>query len=70
MDGLEIGTIVRRVCPDTIGHDSIGEIYEISDTCYWVKIIEGRNRMQGWSTDAWAKQWCQPCGFAKPAWEV
>jgi len=72
MGDLAIGTIVRRDCEGTIGHDSIGEIYQVSPTCYWVKIIEGRNRMEGWRTDAWAKSWCEPIVSADqaPAWEV
>lgn len=68
---LSVGDFVRRVCPGTIGHNSIGYIYEVSDTCYWVKITEGAGRMEGWDTDAWSKSWCVPTTpQRKPAWEV
>jgi hypothetical protein len=69
MGDLAIGTIVRRNCKNTIGHNSIGRIYQVSDTCYWVEIIVGKNRMEGWSTDAWSKNWCVPEALT-PSWEV
>ena len=72
MDGLQVGDIVQRVCEGTIGDGSIGEIYQISDTCYWIKILEGRGKMRGWNIDAWAKNWCVPIDLVEREsdWEV
>jgi hypothetical protein len=73
MEGLAVGTVVRRNCPGIIGHNSIGTITSVSDssTCYWVKIIEGRGQMKGWATDAWSVDWCEPVDFnIKPSWEI
>jgi hypothetical protein len=66
---LTIGSLVIRNCPGNIGHGSVGEIKAETTRFYWVKIIEGYNRMEGWSEDAWSKNWCIPYN-REPDWEV
>lgn len=73
MDDLTVGTVVRRDSDGALGDGSVGIITSVSikHNCYWVDIIEGKNRMEGWATDAWAKNWCTPINYnVKPQWEV
>jgi hypothetical protein len=72
MGDLAVGTVVRRDSDNCIGDGSIGVITAIGvdSQCYWVSIIEGKNRMEGWETDAWFKGWCVPVEPDKPSWEV
>jgi len=70
---LPIGTTVRRVSNGCIGDGSIGIItsYGIDSKCYWVEIIHGMNKMEGWKTDAWCMDWCEPIAYTHTAdWEV
>lgn len=67
---LSIGDIVERKCPDTLGNGSIGEIIGIQNVVYIVRILEGKNGMQGWIGDAWHKDWCIPAPLGEPDWEV
>lgn len=69
MDIINIGDLVLRNCPNSIGHNSIGQVSKITATCYWVQLIEGRKGMEGWETDAWAKEWCIKID-PEPTWEV
>jgi hypothetical protein len=66
------GDLVIRNCPGTLGHGSIGKIESETFDCYWVTIIEGKNRMEGWDKDAWSKAWCIPyiTYNKEPDWEV
>jgi len=78
MSEIVAGTLVRRNCPGILGHDSTGIVLRMSDvgTAYWVRIIEGRNRMEGWTEDAWAVDWCEPVDlsyiqrYPTPTWEL
>lgn len=68
---LELGTMVRRKKEAGFGSGTIGEIVEYSKSgkCYWVKILEGKNGMEGWRHDAWSKNWTTP--IKQPhTWEV
>ena len=68
---FNIGEWVIRNCPSIIGDGSIGEVLKDNGGTYWVRIIVGKNKMQGWNNDAWAKVWCVPyLDTTKPDWEV
>ena len=67
---FKIGDWVERHCPGEMGHKSIGQVLEDCGQTYWVRIIEGRNRMQGWDRDAWSKAWCIPYLTREPDWEI